>query len=201
MYEIFERLLQKHGITTYQVSKATGISQSTFSNWKNRRNLISAELGKKIADYFDVSLDFLMGNSFIEGMGKIVQEERIKQGLTQDDLAEQLGISVFELDRYESQDEPIREDVFESILSFLGTSHLELLNKYELYDEYIPPQFNGDVIAYEEFKKARDKDAMLEKDDLEDVLLISRAARKMTPENRKKLIEMAKIMFAEDFND
>ena len=41
MYEVFEKLLQKFGVTTYQVSKATGISQSTFSNWKQRRNLMS----------------------------------------------------------------------------------------------------------------------------------------------------------------
>ena len=60
MYEIFEQLLQKYGVTTYQVSKATGISQSTFSNWKSRRNLLSSDKAKLIADYFGVSLDYLM---------------------------------------------------------------------------------------------------------------------------------------------
>lgn len=60
MYEIFEQLLQKYNVTTYQVSKATGISQSTFSNWKNRRNLLSPDKAKLIADYFGVSLDYLM---------------------------------------------------------------------------------------------------------------------------------------------
>jgi len=61
MYEIYEKLLQKFGVTTYQVAKATGISQSTFSAWKTRRNLISPEKGKLIADYFSVSLGYLMG--------------------------------------------------------------------------------------------------------------------------------------------
>lgn len=60
MYDIFEYLLQTHGVTTYQVSKATGISQSTFSNWKSRRNLLSPDKAKKIADYFGVTLDYLM---------------------------------------------------------------------------------------------------------------------------------------------
>ena len=60
MYDIFEQLLQKHGVTTYQVSKATGISQSTFSNWKSRRNLLSADKATLIANYFGVSLDYLM---------------------------------------------------------------------------------------------------------------------------------------------
>lgn len=60
MYEVFEQLLQKFGVTTYQVSKATGIAQSTFSSWKTRKNLISGEKAKKIADYFGVTVDYLM---------------------------------------------------------------------------------------------------------------------------------------------
>lgn len=60
MYEIFEELLQRFNVTTYQVSKATGISQSTFSNWKSRRNLIRGDKAKKIADYFGVSVEYLM---------------------------------------------------------------------------------------------------------------------------------------------
>lgn len=66
MYEIYEKLLQKFGVTTYQVSKATGISQSTFSAWKSRRNLISSEKGKLIAEYFGVSLGYLMGTEELD---------------------------------------------------------------------------------------------------------------------------------------
>ena len=61
MYEIFEKLLLKFGVTAYQVSKATGVSQSTLSSWKARKNLISPDKGQKIADYFGVSLGYLMG--------------------------------------------------------------------------------------------------------------------------------------------
>lgn len=60
MYEVFEQLLQKYKVTAYQVSKATGIAQSTFSSWKSRRNLLSGERAKQIADYFGVSVDYLM---------------------------------------------------------------------------------------------------------------------------------------------
>ena len=67
MYEVFEQLLQKFGVTTYQVSKATGIGQSTFSSWKARKNLISGEKAKIIADYFGVSVDYLMTGEEKEG--------------------------------------------------------------------------------------------------------------------------------------
>ena len=60
MYEIFEQLLQKFGVTTADVCKATGIGQSTISNWKSRGNLISGKNAQLIADYFGVSLDYLM---------------------------------------------------------------------------------------------------------------------------------------------
>lgn len=63
MYEIFEQLLQRYGLTTYKVSKETGIPQSTFSSWKTKKNIISYEKAKILADYFNVTVDYLMGNS------------------------------------------------------------------------------------------------------------------------------------------
>ena len=67
MYDVFEQLLQKFNVSTYQVSKATGISQSTLSNWKSRRNLISGKNAQLIADYFGVSVDYLMTGKEKEG--------------------------------------------------------------------------------------------------------------------------------------
>ena len=67
MYEIFEQLLQSFGISAYRFCKETKISQSTISTWKSKRNLISGELARKIADYFDVSVDYLMTGKEKEG--------------------------------------------------------------------------------------------------------------------------------------
>ena len=60
MYKIFEQLLQSHGITAYRFCKDTGISQSTISTWKKKKNLINGDMAKTIADYFGVSVDYLM---------------------------------------------------------------------------------------------------------------------------------------------
>lgn len=60
MYDVFEQLLQKHGITAYKVSKDTGVTQTSLSNWKAGRNTPSAKTLQKIADYFGVSVDYLM---------------------------------------------------------------------------------------------------------------------------------------------
>ncbi len=60
-YQRFEALLKKSGTTVYRVSKATGISNSTFSDWKNGRSTPKADKLKLIAEYFGVSLDALVG--------------------------------------------------------------------------------------------------------------------------------------------
>lgn len=62
MYEIFEQLLQARNVTAYQVAKATGIAQSTLSDWKNGRSIPKMNKMQKIADYFGISVDYLLGN-------------------------------------------------------------------------------------------------------------------------------------------
>lgn len=60
-YSRFEQFLKDEGKTVYQVSKGTGISASTFTDWKMGRSTPKADKLAKIADYFSVSLDELMG--------------------------------------------------------------------------------------------------------------------------------------------
>lgn len=61
MWEVFEKLLARDGVSIAEVSRATGISQSVFSNWKKRRGNISANNAEKIANYFGVTVGFLQG--------------------------------------------------------------------------------------------------------------------------------------------
>lgn len=60
MYEIFEQLLRQNGVTAYKVAKATGIATATLSDWKNGRSEPKQDKMQKIADYFGVSLVYLL---------------------------------------------------------------------------------------------------------------------------------------------
>ena len=62
-YSVFAKLLKSHNVSVYQVSKATGISASTFSDWKNGRSTPKADKLARIAEFFSVSLDELMGTA------------------------------------------------------------------------------------------------------------------------------------------
>lgn len=79
MYDIFEQLLQKHGITPYKVSKETGISQTTLSNWKNGNLTPKADKLQKIAEYFNVSVDYLMGRNSDQVNKVTLSEEELKR--------------------------------------------------------------------------------------------------------------------------
>lgn len=60
-YARFEALLHAHNTTVYRVSKVTGISPSTFSDWKNGRSTPKADKLRRIADFFGISTDSLLG--------------------------------------------------------------------------------------------------------------------------------------------
>lgn len=60
MYEIFEQLLQKRGLTSYKVAKEAGVTQTALSNWKSGKSTPTTKTLQKIADYFGVTIDYLM---------------------------------------------------------------------------------------------------------------------------------------------
>lgn len=60
MYSVFAQLLQKYGVTSYKVSKDTGIAQSVLSAWKNGISTPKGDKLEILARYFNVSVEYLM---------------------------------------------------------------------------------------------------------------------------------------------
>lgn len=63
MYDIYCKLRDAKKVKDADVVKATGITKSTFSDWKSGRSKPKPEKLQKIADYFGVTLDYLTGNA------------------------------------------------------------------------------------------------------------------------------------------
>jgi Helix-turn-helix. len=63
MYERFLQLITEFNITPYRLSKETGITQTTFSDWKNGKAIPKINKLQKIAAYFDVQVEWLIGNT------------------------------------------------------------------------------------------------------------------------------------------
>ena len=60
MYSNFEKLCSERNVTPYRVCKETGIPTATISNWKAGRYTPKQDKLKRIADFFGVSVDFLI---------------------------------------------------------------------------------------------------------------------------------------------
>lgn len=119
MYEVFELLLKMHNVSAYKVGKETGIASSTFTAWKNGISNPKPEKLQKIANFFNVSIDYLMGreemtyelvstiekerlssliNEFpqdsLKAIANICKSERIKRDITEKKAAEEIQIDI-----------------------------------------------------------------------------------------------------------
>lgn len=60
VYEKYVELRDEKGVSDYRVSKDTGITKSTFTDWKSGRSNPKADKLKILADYFGVTVDELL---------------------------------------------------------------------------------------------------------------------------------------------
>lgn len=58
MYKKFESLLIERKLTTYKVAKDTGISNTTFSDWKRGKSKPKLEKLIILAKYFGVPVEY-----------------------------------------------------------------------------------------------------------------------------------------------
>lgn len=86
MYERFLQLLKEHNITTYKVCKDTNITQTSLSSWKTGRSTPKIDKLQKIAAYFNVSLEWLMGNTDIRENNSSNSEKPVTDIITKDDI-------------------------------------------------------------------------------------------------------------------
>lgn len=61
VYDRVKYLCEKHNVSISRVESAVGFGNSAISKWESSSP--SVEKLRKVADYFDVSVDYLMGRS------------------------------------------------------------------------------------------------------------------------------------------
>lgn len=61
--QVFNNLLNERGLSNYQISKDTGISDSLIGYWRQGKRVPQADNLAKIADYLDCSVDYLLGRT------------------------------------------------------------------------------------------------------------------------------------------
>lgn len=76
-----ELLLAEKGIQKKTFLAELGLSKNSFVNWRDRGTVPSGATLQKIADYFGVSVDYLLGKTEQKEKSPSVSDEEIKFAL------------------------------------------------------------------------------------------------------------------------
>lgn len=145
MYEIFEQLCKEKGVTAYRVCKSTGITTATISNWKAGRYTPKQEKMQKLADYFGVTINYLMTGK--EESESSPDSQTRKTPLTQRD-SKQIEAILSDTEALLKQEglmfdgDPASPEAIESILSAMkiGMEMAKQKNK----EKYTPKKYKKD---------------------------------------------------------
>ena len=147
MYERFALLLAENNVTPYRVSKDTGIATATLSDWKNGRSTPKNDKLQKIADYFNVSLDWLTGNSDYRNVQDLIKSEsndngylafskRLNErGVTAYKVSKETGVTQSTLSDWKRGRSTPKTDNMKKIADYFGVSIDYLMTGKESNDE------------------------------------------------------------------
>lgn len=61
--KILDQLLKRNGISAHKMSVDLGLNKNAVTQWRDRGTVPNGETLIKLADYFDVSTDYLLGRA------------------------------------------------------------------------------------------------------------------------------------------
>lgn len=138
MYEVFEQLLQKYKMTAYKVAKEAGVTQTALSNWKTGKSTPTTKTLQKLADYFGVTIDYLM-----TGKEEKEKEPQLKSKDKKD--IEEILASTEELLKQDGlmfDGDPASSEAIDSILSAMQIG-MEMAKKKNK-EKYTPKKYKKD---------------------------------------------------------
>lgn len=129
-------------------------------------------------------------------LGKRIREYRVKQGLTQSQLASKLNMTEANVSSYERDKSMPPSEVLNNIANILGTSTDVLLGR----NISIEISGNSATEVLNELRRLNSSINLIEEEEQEpEIRAIQRAAKNMSPTDKKKMLNMIKAAFEEAF--
>ena len=150
-------------LTQQELADIAEVSKRTIQNWEDGTSNIKPEKAEKLADYFGVSVGYLLGyddndfekqiridtlNDIINQMNRL-KELRKEKGLTQTDLAELLEVTKLTIHNWENGVSSIKSDRLKKLC--------------EIFDVDVPYLLGYDTVKNETSLKASVLNEVLEK--------------------------------------
>ena len=130
MYEIFERLLKEKNVKVADVTRATGIASSTFTDWKKGRYTPKQDKLQRIADYFGVTIDYLMNGEEKEWTPTLTEKDEKDLDKKVENLLNAVDSDTGLMLDGEIMDEETREIFAMNLKNALRTTKLAAKAKY-----------------------------------------------------------------------
>lgn len=159
-----KKLTQANLANILSTDENTSLNKSMISKWENDREYPSLDNLRRIVKFFQKPMDYfaVTDDVEIEGLSSAIKHCREESQLSVAEVAETVGVSEADWLRYESGD-AISHTILKSFANqILSQGYYEFLDNNGLYNEYIPPEFDGDADAYEAFKTAVERDRINE---------------------------------------
>ena len=121
---VLSRLLRKKEIRQSDLANAIGLPQSTFHDWVNGRRPRELSFVKKIADYFNVSFEYMIFGTKTdqEKMAAYVRKLEFENAMLKLEQNKQMGL-------FESKDEAL--DRIKSLLADIKNKYPELEEDFQ----------------------------------------------------------------------
>lgn len=110
MKTIFRDLRKEKSLTQMELAKILNIDQTTVSKWEVGKAIPDYDTLQRLADFYNVSVDYLLGRenkhfvnpTFEHNTAKLkLKELREQKGITQEKLANELGLTRSVISMYE----------------------------------------------------------------------------------------------------
>ena len=82
LYTRLEELCKQKGVNITEMCKESGVNRGTLTDLKmGRRKFLSYESLKKLADYFNVSVEYIAGKTELKEKSPVASDEAVKVAL------------------------------------------------------------------------------------------------------------------------
>lgn len=139
------RLREQKGITLSELSRRSGVSLAHISEIERSRSTASLKTLEKLAAVLEVSPSSLLRSSQEDTLGNKLKRLREKMGLTQKELAQQIGISHSLIGQIETDRIQPSLATLSSLAEALGVSTCYFLMEEEEEDLYLGYRLPADV--------------------------------------------------------
>lgn len=139
------RLREQKGITLSELSRRSGVSLAHISEIERSRSTASLKTLEKLAAVLEVSTSSLLRSGQQDSLGAKLKRLREKNGLTQKELAQQVGISHSLIGQIETDRIQPSLSTLSSLAEALGVSTCYFLMEDDEEDLYLDYRLEADI--------------------------------------------------------